>query len=245
MRVVILAGGRGTRLRPFTTTIPKPIVPVGDKAIMEILVRQLARHGCDHVTVAVSHLAQLIMAYFGDGSQWGLKIDYSIEHKPLGTIGPLKLIRDLPEHFMVMNGDILTDLDFGALFRTHVSSGALATVATYERDVRIDFGVLRYEPSTHRVVGFVEKPVEHFSVSMGAYAFSRRILDFVPDDTAFGFDHLMLTLIERGLDVRAYPFHGFWLDIGRPDDYDRANTEFEQIREQFLPPEPGDNPRSL
>jgi NDP-sugar pyrophosphorylase family protein len=237
MRVVILAGGRGTRLRPFTTNIPKPIVPVGDMAIMEVVVRQLARFGCEHITVAVSHLAQLIMAYFGAGERWGVKIDYSIEDKPLSTIGPLKLIKDLPAHFLVMNGDILTNLDFGDLYRTHLSSGAVGTIATYERDVKIDFGVLRYAGDDHRIVGFVEKPVEHFSVSMGVYAFSDRILELVPEDTAFGFDDLMLALIAKDRDVRAYPFDGYWLDIGRPDDYDRANAEFERLRDEFLPPE--------
>lgn len=239
MRVVILAGGKGSRLRPFTTTIPKPIVPVGDKAIMEILVQQLVGHGVNHITVAVNHLAQLIMAYFGDGSKWGLEIDYSIEDKPLNTIGPLKLIKDLPEHFLVMNGDILTDLDFADLYKTHISSGALATVATYERNVKVDFGVIQYDGEDHRIVGFVEKPTEHFSVSMGTYAFSRHILELVPDDTSFGFDHLMLAMIDKGLDVRAYPFHGYWLDIGRPDDYERANSEYEQILEKFLPPDSG------
>ena len=235
MRAIVLAGGKGTRLRPFTTTIPKPIVPVGDKAIMEILVEQLAGYGCDRITVALSHLAQLVMAYFADGRKWGVQIDYSVEDKPLGTIGPLRLIKDLPEHFLVMNGDILTDLDFAHLYQTHVSSGALATVGTYERDVKIDLGVLKYDRATRRVVAFVEKPIEHFSVSMGAYAFSRRVLDFVPEDRPFGFDHLMLAMIEKGLNVRAYPFDGFWLDIGRPEDYERANNEFEQIRDRFLP----------
>ena len=235
MRAVILAGGKGTRLKPFTTTIPKPIVPVGDKAIMEILLQQLLTYGVDHVTLAISHLAQLIMAYFGDGSKWGLKIDYSIEDKPLSTIGPLKLIKDLPENFLVMNGDVLTDLDFADLYRTHVSSGALATVASYERDVRIDFGVLKYEGDDHKIIGFTEKPTEHFSVSMGIYVLSRKILELVPDDTLFGFDHLMLAMIEKGLDARAYPFKGYWLDIGRPDDYDRANAEFEISQDKFLP----------
>ncbi len=237
MRAIILAGGKGTRLRPFTTNIPKPIVPVGDMAIMEIVLRQLVRFGCDHVTVAVSHLANLIMAYFGDGERLGLKIDYSLEDKPLSTIGPLKLIDDLPEHFLVMNGDILTDLDFGELYRQHVTSEAVATIATYERDVRIDFGVLGYEGETHRVVEFIEKPTEHFSVSMGVYAFSKRILDLVPEDTAYGFDDLMLAMIEKQWDARAYPFTGYWLDIGRPDDYDQANREFESLRHKLLGPD--------
>jgi NDP-sugar pyrophosphorylase family protein len=234
MRAIILAGGRGTRLRPFTTHIPKPIVPVGDMAIMEVVLRQLVDAGCDHVTVAVSHLAQLIMAYFGDGEKWNLKIDYSIEDKPLSTIGPLTLIDDLPDDFLVMNGDVLTDLNFGEFYRAHLTSGAIGTVATYERDVKIDFGVLGYGDDK-RITSFCEKPVEHFSVSMGVYAFSRKILDIVPKDQAFGFDHLMLAMIEAGDDIRAYPFNGYWLDIGRPDDYDLANAEFEQRRETFLP----------
>jgi len=239
IRAVILAGGRGTRLRPFTTTIPKPIVPVGDTAIMEIVVRQLVRAGVGRITVAVSHLAQLIMAYFGDGDKWGTRIDYSIEDKPLSTIGPLRLIRDLPEQFLVMNGDVLTDLDFRRFYGQHVDSGAAGTVATYERDVRIDFGVLSYEGPDNRVVAFTEKPTEHFSVSMGVYAFSRRILELVPEDEAFGFDHLMLAMIREGWDVRAYPFSGYWLDIGRPEDYDRANEEFEQLQARLLPADAG------
>jgi NDP-sugar pyrophosphorylase family protein len=145
MRAIILAGGKGTRLRPYTLALPKPLVPVGDRAILDIVLTQLARAGVRHVTMAVSHLAHLIMAYFGDGQRWGLKIDYSLEDKPLSTIAPLKLIGDLPEHFLVMNGDILTDLDFAALYARHVAGGADITVATFQRDSRIDFGVLRTE----------------------------------------------------------------------------------------------------
>jgi NDP-sugar pyrophosphorylase family protein len=234
MRAVLLAGGKGTRLRPFTATIPKPLVPVGDLPIMELLIRQLARHGCERLTVAVGHMAQLIMAYFGDGERWGLSIDYSIEDCPLGTIGPLKLIRDLPERFLVMNGDLLTDLDMSALHEAHAESGAVATIATYERDISIDFGVLHWEGPDRRITRFVEKPREHFSVSMGIYAFSRDVLDLVPEGRPFGFDQLMLACIERGLDVRAYPHEGYWLDIGRPDDYDRANRDVDSIIEKLL-----------
>lgn len=242
MRAVILAGGKGTRLRPYTTNIPKPMVPLGEMAIMEVVLRQLAASGCQKVTVAVNRLAQLIMAYFGDGSKWGLEIDYSVEDSPLGTIGPLKLLPNLPDDFLVMNGDILTDLDFGKFFQAHLGSGAMATIATYERNVNIDFGVLKFRED-HRIVEFVEKPTEQFCVSMGIYAFSRRILEFVPENQQFGFDHLMLTMIERGLDVRAYPYHGYWLDIGRPDDYDRANEEFERLRDRLLPPLHGNRPQ--
>jgi len=239
MRAIILAGGKGTRLLPYTTIIPKPIVPVGDMSIMEIVVRQLARCGCTRITVSVNHLAQLIMAYFGDGEKWGVPIDYSLEDQPLNTIGPLTLIDDLPDNFLVMNGDVLTNLNYRDLYRTHVASGADATVATYERNVKIDFGVLKHEGDRHRIVQFVEKPTEHFEVSMGVYVFSRKILDVVPPGVSYGFDHLMLDCIKNGKDARAYPFDGYWLDIGRPEDYDTANAEFEKLRDILLPPPTG------
>jgi len=235
MRAVILAGGKGTRLRPLTTTLPKPIVPVGDRTIMEILVQQLVWYGCEHITVAVGHLAQLIMAYFGNGERWGVKIDYSLEDRPLSTIGPLKLIMDLPEQFLVLNGDVLTDLNFADLYQTHIVRGCLATVATFEREVKIDFGVMKYEKTTLKISGFEEKPIEKFRVSMGVYVFSRKILDLVPKDTAFGFDHLMLTMIEKGLAAQVYPYSGYWMDIGRPDDYDQVNIEFDDMRDKLLP----------
>jgi len=237
MRAILLAGGKGTRLRPYTTIIPKPLVPVGGQAIMEIMVKQLARHRCKHITVAVNHQAQLIMAYFGDGARWNVRLDYSVEDKPLGTIGPLTLIEDLPEHFLVMNGDILTDLDFGKFFGAHVSSGALATISTYQRSLTVDFGVLACGNEQRRIDSFSEKPVEHFQVSMGIYAFSKRVLELVPANEPFGFDDLMLSMIERGLDVRALPHDGYWLDIGRPDDYDRANEDHAEIVGRLLPDE--------
>jgi len=241
MRTVILAGGKGTRLKPYTTTLPKPLVPLGDMAVMEVVLHQLVRAGCDRATVAVGHLSQLIMAYFGDGSRWGIDLDYSTEEIPLGTVGPLKRMKDLPEAFLVLNGDVLTDLDFGAFYAAHVASGALGTVATYEREVKIDFGLLGYEGEERRIVRFSEKPVERYRVSMGVYAFSREILALVPDDRAFGFDELMMRCVADAVDVRAYPFNGYWLDIGRPDDYDRANRDFDGLlRDRLLGGRAGD-----
>ncbi len=237
MRAIILAGGKGTRLLPYTTTIPKPLVPVGDMAIMEIVVRQLKRCGVDRITVAVNHQAQLIKAYFEDGGRWGVAVDYSMENEPLGTMGPLRLIQDLPEHFLVMNGDILTDVDYADLYQSHIRSEAIATVATYERDVKIDFGVLGYDGGECLITNFVEKPIEHFCVSMGIYMFSREILECIPERLHFGFDDLMLKLIAERRNVRAYPFGGYWLDIGRPDDYDRANRECEDVIRRILPPQ--------
>jgi len=222
MRAVILAGGKGTRLRPFTATLPKPLVPVGDRSILDIVLLQLRRAGVERVTMAVNHLAHLIMSYFGDGQRVGLVIDYSLEDKPLSTIAPLKLIDDLPDAFFVMNGDVLTDLEFARMYRHHVESDNDITVAVFDRDSKIDFGVLRTDEGG-RIVGFEEKPVYHFTVSMGVYVISRRLLEIVPDDTPFGFDDLMLACIEQGRKAVGYPHGGYWLDIGRPSDYERAN----------------------
>ncbi len=234
MRAVILAGGKGTRLRPYTATLPKPLVPVGDRSILDIVLMQLKQVGVTRVTMAVNHLAHLIMAYFGDGSRWGLEIDYSREPKPLSTIAPLTLINDLPEHFFVMNGDVLTDLDFCDLYETHVRTGAEITVATFERDARIDFGVLRTDDAG-RVVRFEEKPAYHFTVSMGVYVISRSLLEVVPRNKPFGFDDLMHTCINQGRKAVAYTHGGYWLDIGRPADYEEANDRIEALLQALFP----------
>lgn len=238
MHAVILAGGRGVRLRPYTTALPKPLVPIGDEmAILEIVMRQLRGYGFTEVTVAIGHLGQLIRAYCGDGSQWGLRITYWNEDEPLGTMGPIVANLDkCPEHFLVMNGDVLTDLDYGALLEAHVGSGAPITVSTYERTVKIDFGVLEIGGEhDDRIVAFTEKPTEHFSVSMGIYGLSRSTLESYPAGEALGFDELVLDLLKSDNRPRVDRFSGYWLDIGRPDDYDRANDEWPEWRDRLLP----------
>ena len=234
MRAVILAGGKGTRLKPYTISLPKPLVPVGDRSILDIVLLQLRRAGVTHVTMAVNHLAHLIQAYFGDGERWGLKIDYSLEDKPLSTIAPLKLIHDLPENFFVMNGDVLTDIDLRGLHQYHLDQDADISVATFERDSKIDFGVLHLDDG-NRVVEFTEKPTYHFNVSMGLYVINRRLLEIVPDDTAFGFDDLMLACIAQNRKAIGFPHRGYWLDIGRPSDYEQANENIEKLVRNLLP----------
>ena len=238
MHAVILAGGRGVRLRPYTTAFPKPLVPIGDEfAIIEIVLRQLRSAGFTSVTIAIGHLGQLIRAYCGDGSQWGLDITYWPEDEPLGTMGPVvSNLDDLPEDFIVMNGDVLTDLDYRALIEGHRDSDAPLTVAAYDRVVKIDFGVLDIGGEQgDRIVEFREKPVEHFSVSMGVYAASRETLRSYPAGKPLGFDELVLDLIAAGTPPRVHHFDGYWLDIGRPDDYDRANEEWDTLRARLLP----------
>lgn len=236
MHVAILAGGRGVRLRPYTTALPKPLVPIGEQyAILDIILQQLRWQGFTRVTLAIGHLGSLIRAFVGDGSRWDLDVDYSEEERPLSTIGPvLNFLDRLPEHFLIMNGDVLTDLDYAALLAAHRGSGAPLTVATYGRHVTIDFGTL--ETVGGEIVKFVEKPTLRYDVSMGIYAVSRAALVRYPRDTPFGFDDLMLDLLGRGEPPRAYEFGGYWLDIGRPDDYDQANLAFDQLRPVLLPP---------
>ena len=232
MRAIILAGGQGTRLRPYTITFPKPLVPVGgEMPIIEVIIRQLARAGFSRLTFAVNHKANLIRAFCGDGSQWGIRIDYSLEEKPLSTIGPLTLIDDLPDNFLVMNGDLLCDLDYRAFLEHHARSGNEITVSTYKRSLSSDFGVLKLDGGV--VVGFEEKPVFHFDVSMGVYCISRSVIGRLKKGAPYGFDNLMVDGIRDGLRLEALPFDGFWLDIGRPEDYELANQEFARLREQW------------
>jgi NDP-sugar pyrophosphorylase family protein len=198
MHVVIMAGGAGVRLRPYTSTLPKPLVPIGESyAILEIVLRQLAARGFTHVTLAINHLGSLIRAFVGDGSRFGLAVDYVEEQQPLSTIGPLFGIRErLPEHFLVMNGDVLTDLDYADVLASHERSGAPLTVATYRRSVKIDFGVL--ELAGDKLTAFSEKPVLHYQVSMGVYGLSRSTIAHYPVGQPFGFDQLVLDLLGRG-----------------------------------------------
>lgn len=204
---------------------------------MEIVVQRLVLSGCRRIIVALNHMQNLIRAFFADGSQWGGRIEYSVEDRPLGTIGPLRLIEDLPEHFMVLNGDVLTDLHPGRLFERHVASGARATIAVCRRELATEFGVLEYAGPQHRITGFREKPVYHHWVSMGVYCFSRQILELIPPGELFGFDQLIDSMIRGRQDVRAFPHDGYWLDIGRPEDYARANSDYETLIRNLLTPE--------
>jgi NDP-sugar pyrophosphorylase family protein len=234
MKAVLLAGGRGSRLLPYTALIPKPLMPIGDHTVVEILLRQLARAGIRNVLMCVGHQAALIEAVVGPGDRYGLSIAYRREEEPLGTVGPLRAYAaELPERFLVMNGDILCDLDFAALHRAGEASGAPLSVAICERASKIDLGVLDLDPAG-RVVAFREKPTFTFWVSMGVYAMSREVLRFIPEGRPFGFDDLMHALLAAGVAVETFPFRGHWLDIGRSDDFAAAQAEFEDHRERYL-----------
>lgn len=234
MQAIILAGGKGTRLRPYTTVLPKPLMPIGDYPILEIILRQLKNAGFNDITISTGYLHELICAYLQSRKDLNIQVKFSHETTPLGTIAPLLNIQNLEENFLVMNGDILTDLDYKSLLAYHKDHKGIATIATYSRDVHIDFGVMSLEKDK-KITKFIEKPTYHFAVSMGVYAFNKKILNFVPNDTHFGFDDLMYSLIDKHEDVYSFQHNGYWLDIGRPDDYAAAIEEFEKNKDKFLP----------
>ena len=234
MRAVVLAGGKGTRLAPYTTILPKPLMPIDDMPILEVLLRQMKRAGITHVVLTVGHLASLLRAYFGNGAQWGLDITYSPEQQPLGTAGPLALVKGLEKTFLVANGDVLTNLDLKKLFAFHKQNGGIATIAAHSRQVKIDLGVIQFD-GNERVNGYIEKPVTDYTVSMGIYIFEPRILEYIPVNKYLDFPDLILKLLASGEKVFGYAFDGYWMDLGRPDDYAQANQDFCNMRQQFLP----------
>lgn len=232
MRAVILAGGKGTRLAPYTTVLPKPLMPIGEMPILEVVLRQLAYHQINEITLAVGYLAELLQAYCGDGSKFGVRLNYSREDQPLGTAGPIALVQDLNETFLVMNGDLLTTIDYTAMWNYHKERGAIATLASYKREVKIDLGVIQSEDGW--VKDYVEKPVYDYSVSTGVYIFEPEILNYIQKGQRLDLPELVMRLLKSRRQVNVYNFEGYWLDIGRHDDYDAAMEEFSKHREEFL-----------
>ena len=234
MRAVILAGGKGTRLAPFTTVLPKPLMPLGEHPILEIIVRQLKHYGITDLVLAVGYLGELLEAYCGDGRKFGVKISYSHEQEPLGTAGPLALIDGLAdEPFLVMNGDLLTTLDYRTLFNHHLETGAACTIAMYQRQVQISLGVMKFDHE-HRLLDYIEKPTYSYHVSMGAYVFDPAVINYLKPGEYLDFPDLIKTLLRDDQLVNVYPFDGYWLDIGRHDDYMQATEDFEAMRESLL-----------
>lgn len=226
---VVLAGGLGTRLRPYTTVLPKPLLPVGGRPIIGIIIEQLRRAGATKITLAVNYMADIIAAVLGDGARYGVPIEYSHEQSALGTIAPLKLIDSLPERFLVMNGDVLTKLDLADLYKAHCTSGCRLTIASCHREVKIDFGVLEIAATQDRLVGHTEKPTYGFNVSMGIYVMDRSLLDSVPAGVPYGVDSLALDMLRLQDPVNIYRYQGYWLDLGRPSDFDTANREVHEF----------------
>lgn len=232
MKAVILAGGRGSRLEPYTHVFPKPLMPLGNRPILEIVLHQLANAGVSEAIITVGHQAAKFIKMVAAAGEFDLKIRYSEEKKPLGTAGPLKLISGLGKDFLVLNGDILTDLDFRAFMKFHQESGRLATIASYRRKLTINFGVI--EPDGALVGDYLEKPQLEYLVSMGIYAFKREVLEYISSGRRFDFPTLVHRLLKAGEAPAVYRHRGEWLDIGRPDDYKLAVKMFFRKSKQFL-----------
>jgi NDP-mannose synthase len=234
MLAVILAGGKGTRLKPFTMTIPKPLLPLGDVPILEIVIRQLADAGFDRIILTLGHMGPLFISHFGDGSGFGTRIEYLSENEPLGTAAPLRSIVDPPEHFLVMNGDLLTDMPFRFLMDEHVRVGAAGTICIAGRQVHVDYGVVEFT-ADGAFADYREKPVLGYHVSMGINVLSSRALGFIPQSGRFDMPELILALHRGGERVHCFRSTYYWQDIGRFDDYTRASEDFAVNPERFLP----------
>jgi NDP-sugar pyrophosphorylase family protein len=233
MLAVILAGGKGTRLKPFTMTIPKPLLPLGDVPVLEIVLRQLAADGFTRVVLTIGHMSPLFVANFGDGTEFGVEIEYVREREPLGTAAPLRELSDLPDDFLVMNGDLLTDLSYSDLVADHRRAGAAATIAVIERKDQIDYGLVEVADDGS-FLDYKEKPVVSRHVSMGINVLSKRALDFIPRAGRFDMPQLMLALHGAGSKVHCHRANCYWQDIGRFDDYTRASEDFVQDSGRFL-----------
>lgn len=233
-----MAGGKGSRLGPYTTVLPKPLLPIGDRAILDVVVHQLRDCGFDRLTLAVGYLAHLVKAVMADGASHGVTIEYQEEDEPLGTVGPLANIEGLDDSFLVMNGDVLTTLDYGKLVDDHRASGNVLTVASHDRVVRTEYGVLHLDGqlgATRRITDFEEKPELPYVVSMGVYVMEPRALDYIEAGQRLDLPDLVHRLLAAGEQVGSYLFKGYWLDIGRHEDYERAIMEYEQLKAEFHP----------
>lgn len=236
MMAVILAGGKGTRLKPFTMTIPKPLLPLGDMPILEIVIRQLAHAGVSRIVLTLGHMAPFFTTILGDGNRWGIKLEYVFEDEPLGTAAPIRRILSLEDDFIVMNGDLLTTLDYAALLGEHRARGAWGTIALSRRTVPIDYGVVESEPDG-RLLRYIEKPSLPYEVSMGINVLSRGAVDFIPPTGRFDMPELMLAMRDAGKPVHCFRTDCYWQDMGRFDDYQRASDDFAADQSRFLPPE--------
>ena len=217
---IILCGGLGTRLRPFTKVLPKPLMPINGRPILEIVIHKLKKNKFKNIILSIGYKGELIKSYFGNGKKYGVKISYIKEKKPLGTMGPLNLIKKLPNNFLVMNGDILSSLNINNFFEKHIKSKSIFTISTISRNHVIDYGVIKYKKN--KMIDFIEKPKKNYQVSMGIYAVNKNVIKYIPKNKYYGFDHLMKQFLKREIDVNLFFYNGLWLDIGRQNDYMKA-----------------------
>jgi NDP-sugar pyrophosphorylase family protein len=233
LKAVILAGGKGTRLAPFTRVFPKSMLPIGDRVILEILLGQIKHAGINDVILTVGDQAGIMRAFFQDGKRYNLNITYSQESQPLGTAGPIAKIEDLTETFLVTNGDVLTLMEMNDLIRFHKKQKSVCTIAMHTKKVKINLGVIEQKRG-YKITGYTEKPTLDYKVSMGVYVFEPQVLEYIPTGEYFDFPDLVKKLIKAGKRVVGYPFNGYWKDLGTPEDYEQAIQDFDEMRAQFL-----------
>ncbi len=228
MKAIILSGGLGTRLKPFTEAIPKPLLPIGEKAVLEIQVEHLRDNGFNEIYLATNYKSAYIENFFGDGSQYGVKLHISKEEKPLGTVGPVKLLESemSEEPFLVMNGDILTLLSYRNMYDFALSKNSLLTIGTKEIITPFQFGNIFFDGDY--VTGIDEKPDIRTTILAGIYIFKPELLQIVPSDERYNMDTLILNMLARGMPITHYPIKEYWLDIGRPDDYEKAQQVYKE-----------------
>lgn len=234
MKAIILAGGKGTRLAPYTTVFPKPLVPLGNKPILDIIIHQLRNNNINDITISLGYLAELIEAYIQTNAKdySNVNISFIKEVKPLGTVGSLSLVPDLNDTFLVMNGDILTTLNYNNLIKYHKENGALLTIAMNKRAVNIDLGVL--DLNGNQITQLYEKPTYHYDVSMGIYVYEPEILKYIPHGKYFDFPELVWEMLKRDDKIIGYPSDDYWLDLGSHNDYQKAQDEFESIKDKLI-----------
>ncbi|HET8725890.1 MAG TPA: sugar phosphate nucleotidyltransferase [Alphaproteobacteria bacterium] len=233
MKALILAGGKGQRLYPFTAHLPKPLMPLGDMPILEIILRRLKVFGITDVILAVNHLASLIEAYFTDGRRLGIRITYVREEVPLGTAGPISLVEDFDGTMLVMNGDILTDIDIDSFVSSHGASGSVLSIGSFPDEIAVDAGVLDVG-ADGRVRTYREKPRIRHRISMGAYLVEPAVKQHLRPGMPADMPQLIEAAIGSGAVVTAFDHDGYWLDIGRPEDYARAQASYDDISAGLL-----------
>jgi NDP-mannose synthase len=235
MQTVILAGGKGIRLRPYTLCIPKPLIPIDDIPILELIIKQLKHYGFSDMILSLNYLSDLIMAFFKNGEKQGVTIRYSIEEEYLGTAGPLSIIGGLEDIFLVMNSDILTNINYADLMKYHMENGNDATIAIYRKEIEIDLGVVQTEKG--ELINFVEKPSYYYDVCMGIYVLNKCVIDLIPNNKRMDFPELISKMKQSNKKVGCYEGNHLWLDIGRFPDYEKAVLAYREKRGEFLPHE--------
>lgn len=228
MQAVLVAGGKGKRLQPYTLTIPKPLIPIGNEPIMEVIIRQLLKCGFNKIHVCIGYMGELIQSYFGNGSKYNISITYSHETKPLGTVGPIALVDSLEDHFIVMNGDTLCDINYENFLNLHAKSGSPLTIATYAKKVKIELGVMEFD-SDNKLKAYIEKPTLPYNVSTGIYAMSREILSFIPKNEYFDFPTLVKLLLEKKIGVQTIEHKGVWHDLGSIESFESALEDYNKL----------------